>query len=828
MTLIKQVLHSTLLAVAMTGSLLVCATCIAMPEVTEEVQVEQIYMRPPDEIAAVVDAPFPPTISLSPDRSNILIKVQPGLPGIDEVSQPELRIAGLRINPRNFGPSRSRYLNQIKLRALIGGEERVIAGLPENPKINSIEWSPDGTHLALLLTFAENIELWTIDVETASASRLLPNAINDTYSNPYAWMPCSKALLATVVPDRIGKPPEEPVIPTGPVIQQSLGRRAPARTYQDLIQNKHDEALFEHYATSQLVLVALDGTVHPLGAPALIDSAEPSPDGSSILVQTTRKPFSYTVPAYRFPRAIEVWNTQGDVIHTVAELALADDVPIPFGSVRKGPRSVSWRADVDSTLVWAEALDGGDAGAEVELRDRLFLHEAPFTGEPQAVLDLDLRFREVYWSNDNLALATGFWWQTRKIKVWRLAPGTPSNGASVVMDYSYEDRYNDPGKPLLVPTPKGTSVLLTDNGGSTIFLAGRGASPEGDRPFLDEMNLASGETTRVFHSQAPNYENPVMLLDLTEKVLLFSRESKNIQPNYWIRSLSAGDEKQITTFSHPNPQFARVQKELIRYTRDDGVELTAKLYLPAGYEAEKDGPLPMLMWAYPREFKSAAAASQVTGSPHRFVRVTYWSPTLWLLRDYAVLDGPTMPIVGEGDEEPNDTFRKQLVASAKAAVDEVVRRGVGDPERLCIGGHSYGAFMTGNLLAHSDLFRAGIARSGAYNRTLTPFGFQAEERTVWQAPEIYFAMSPFMHAEKVNEPILLIHGEADNNSGTFPLQSRRYYSALKGLGATVRLCMLPHESHGYRARESMMHMLWETSEWMDRYVKNAEPRETPK
>lgn len=790
-----------------------------------EAQVEQVYMRPPEVIAEVVDAPLTPTISVSPERTSILILTQPGLPGIDEVSQPELRIAGLRINPRNFGPSRARYFDKLELRALEGGDERPVTGLPDDPKINTTRWSPDGSHIAMLLTLADRIELWTIDVASARATRLLSNPINDTYSNTIDWMPDSTALLATVVPDDHGEAPEAPAVPAGPVIQQNLGRKAPARTYQDLLKNKFDEVAFEHFATSQLVRVTLDGTVKKLGAPGLIDSFEPSPDGRYILVRTTRQPFSYTVPARRFPLVVDVWDLQGQIVQTVAELPLADDVPVAFGSVRKGPRFVEWRSDADATLLLVEALDGGDAGADAKLRDRLSLVAAPFDGEPWVLAEIDHRFGGTYWGNDNLAYVTGWWWQTRNAKIWRLRPGDPDAAPRVAMEYSFEDRYSDPGDPMVEFTPRGTMVLVTADDGATIFLSGAGAGPEGDRPFLDEMDVETGKTNRLFRSVAPYYERPVILLDPEKRLMVTKRESKDNQPNYWIRNLSDGTEKQITSFPHPNPQFADVQKEMIRYTREDGVELTATLYLPAGYDAEKDGPLPMLMWAYPQEFKSASAAGQVTDSPHRFVRVTYWSPMLWLARGYAVLDDPTMPIVGEGDEEPNDTFVEQLVASAQAAIDEMVRRGVGDPDRMVIGGHSYGAFMTGNLLAHSDLFRAGIARSGAYNRTLTPFGFQAEERTVWQAPEIYFAMSPFMHAEKINEPILLIHGEADNNSGTYPLQSERFYGALKGLGATVRLCMLPHESHGYRARESIMHMLWEMSEWMDRYAKNAEPRD---
>ena len=374
---------------------------------------------------------------------------------------------------------------------------------------------------------------------------------------------------------------------------------------------------------------------------------------------------------------------------------------------------------------------------------------------------------------------------------------------------------------MMVPNKYGRPVLLTTNAGKTIFLSGDGASSEGDRPFLDEFEVATGKATRLFRSEAPFYEQPVLFLDVSKRRLMTLREAVDQPPNYFVRDLKHDDTRQLTYFPHPTPQLAEVKKEQIRYERADGVQLTATLYLPPGYSAETDGPLPMLMWAYPQEYKSADAAGQVTSSPYRFIRVGWYSPLLFLADGYAVLDDPSMPIIGEGDVEPNDTYVDQLVASADAAVEEVVRRGVADRDRIAIGGHSYGAFMTANLLAHSDLFKAGIARSGAYNRTLTPFGFQSEERSLWEAPEVYFAMSPFMHAEKVNEPLLLIHGEADNNSGTYPLQSERYYNALKGQGATARLVMLPHESHGYRARESVMHVLWEMSAWMDEYVKNA-------
>ena len=485
----------------------------------------------------------------------------------------------------------------------------------------------------------------------------------------------------------------------------------------------------------------------------------------------------------------------------------------------EGVRNVQWRPDADAELQWVEALDGGDALAEADVRDRVFLLNAPFDGEPRELATLPLRYAGTTWSEDGVALINESWWATRTHRVYVADPDA-ADAPRVLFDRSYEDRYADPGSPMTRWTDRGTRVLLTADGGRTLFLTGQGASPEGNRPFLRAMDLESGETEELFRSEEPYYEFPVALLD--ENELLTRRESIDEPPNYYRRELRGDDVQALTDFPHPYPELAEIQKEVLHYEREDGVPLTATVYLPPGYSAERDGPLPGLVWAYPREFKSADAAGQRTDSPFQFKRVSYWGAVPYVTRGYAIIDNASMPVVGEGDTEPNDSFRAQLVANAQAAIDEGVRRGFLDPERVAIGGHSYGAFMTANLLAHSDLFRAGIARSGAYNRTLTPFGFQSEQRLFWESPETYYTMSPFMHADKVNEPILLIHGEADNNSGTFPIQSIRFFNALRGLGATARLVMLPAESHGYRARESILHMLYETDRWLDLYVKNAQ------
>jgi len=778
------------------------------------------YQMPAAELTALVDAPATPGVSLSPDETMMLISERPSLPSIAEIAAPELRIAGLRINPRTNGPSRASGSIGLAIRTL-DGVERAVTGLPSDPRIRNTRWSPDGRYVAFTHDTDAGVQLWLIDVATASARRLTDLAVNDVYFGaPFDWVPGGDALVLRAVPTGRDGPPPDPMVPAGPVVQENDGEVAPARTYQDLLENQHDADLFEYFATAQLTRVSLDGSATPLGRPGLISNMSPSPDGRYLLVETTHRAFSYLVPANRFPNTIEVWDAAGAVVHLVADLPLQDNVPTSFGSVPTGVRSIGWRQDADATLYWVEAQDGGDAKTEADIRDRVYTLAAPFSGEPAEIAALALRYGGIQWSEAGFALVSENWFSTRERRTYRFDPDAPGE-MDVVFDVSTEDRYGDPGSPMSRSTARGTSVLMTD--GEAIYLAGQGASPEGNRPFLRKRNLATGAEEELFRSEAPYYEGPVALLGGDR--LLTRRESADEPPNYFVRDLSSGQIAAVTEFPHPYPQFAGVRKEAVQYERADGVPLSATLYLPADYEAGRDGPLPAFVWAYPTEFKSADAAGQRTDSPYQFTRISASGAVPFVTRGYAVLDDASMPVIGEGEAEPNDTFREQLVANAQAAIDEGVRRGVVDPDRVGVGGHSYGAFMTGNLLAHSDLFRAGIARSGAYNRTLTPFGFQREERLFWEAPDVYFEMSPFMNAEKVNEPILLIHGEADNNSGTFPIQSTRFYSALKGLGAIARLVILPAESHGYAARESVLHMLWEMDRWLEKHVKNAPPRD---
>jgi dipeptidyl aminopeptidase/acylaminoacyl peptidase len=784
------------------------------------------YQMPAQVLADIIDAPPTPGVYLSPDNEWLLLLERPGYPPISEVAQPELRLAGLRINPRSNGPSRGRNLSGLTFQRLKDGDEIPVTGLPAEARITSVSWSPDAKRVGFVVNSENKLSLWYAEMKNGEAVRVSPEdmTLNAVYGRPYSWLADGKSFVVRTVPARPGGAPAEPVTPSGPVVQENLGKKAPARTLQDLLQNPYDESLFEYYTTSQLVRLDIKGKVENLGSPAAFRAVSPSPDGKFIMVQMVQHPYSYSLQEDDFPKKVEIWNLKGELVYMVADLPLQDQVPISFGSVPTGRRSFTWRTDAASELCWVEALDGGDGGIEADERDRIFTLKAPFDGEPEALMTLTQRYGGVTWGDGDLALVVSWWWKTRNLKVWRVKPDDRGFAPAKIQDRSFQDRYADPGQPIMHHGKFGRDVILTADSGDTVFLIGDGASEDGDRPFLDSYSLKSGETTRLFRSEAPYFERPVELVDVKKRKVLTRRESQTEPPNYWLRDLKEGELEQKTFFPDPNPQLAGVSKEMITYERADGVTLTGTLYLPAGYDKDRDGPLPMLMWAYPTEFKSKKDAGQVTDSPYRFTRVWWGSPMLYLTQGYAVFDDPTMPIVGEGDVEPNDTFIEQLVSSAQAAIDVVVDRGVVDRDRIAIGGHSYGAFMTANLLAHSDLFRLGLPRSGAYNRTLTPFGFQAEERTLWETPQIYFQMSPFMHADKINEPILLVHGEADNNSGTFPMQSERMYGALKGHGATVRLVMLPHESHGYRARESIMHLLWETTTWLDRYVKDAEPR----
>ena len=791
---------------------------VTMPAVAQDQGAADVYKDAPAPIAQILDTPPSPAAALNPTRTHMALLGRANLPSIAEIAEPELKLGGYRINPVNNGQANSRvaWLNALSFEDIATRQVRAVP-LPAGFRYTSPTWSPDGKSLAFLRGVENGLELWVADIASGAARKLTAARVNAVLGSGYSWLPDGSGLTVQMVPEGRGAAPVAARAPAGPIVQVNAGRTAPARTYQDLLKNAADEALFEYYFTSQPVRVGLDGSMRAIGLPGVIASHSVSPSGRYAVQTRIRKPYSYNVPANLFPAEIVITDGGGRTLRKIADLPLRDDVPIQFDSVAKGPRGIGWRADKPETLVWVEAQDGGDIRTPAPIRDRMFALDAPFKGAPKPLLDLKDRYAGVAWGRDNFAVALTGRFNDRNETRIGFDPSKPGGQGRVILERNYQDRYNDPGTPVLKPNSRGFAELQFSPDGKSMFLSGGGATRGGEFPFLARTDIASGQSTILWRAKLPHYESVLALLDDSGERFITRRESRTDPPNFYIRGRT-GDAVQLTNFPDPAPQIADAQRELISYTRADGVKLSGTLYLPAGYDKVRDGPLPLLMWAYPAEFTDAAVAGQVVDTVNRFVRPGGISHLFLLTQGYAILDNPTMPIVGIKGAEPNDTYIKQLVASAQAAADEVVRRGIADPKRLAIGGHSYGAFMTANLLAHSDIFKTGIARSGAYNRTLTPFGFQAEQRSYWEATDTYTEMSPFTHVKKINEPILLIHGEADDNSGTFPVQSERFYAALKGNGGNARYVVLPLEAHGYRARESVGHTLWEMDAWLDQHL----------
>lgn len=847
----------------------ICAAVLgaAVPVGAQDVATTQGYKEPPESIRRILDAPPAATGSVSPDGKWIVIAArEPSVTTIADMAEPTLYLAG-----RRFHPIASYRVDTVGIRSLrlrpVSGAAATTVPVPDGGRIAQYAWSPDGhtiayitvdrslgmeiklfpvatgtaisvpatglhgklgapswshdgKYVAITEATRNGTALWLVNVAAHSAKRITPYTVN-TVTGGCDWLSKTPQLVCLMNVATRGAVPPEGQTPAGPIVQESYGRAAPVRTIEYLLKNQHDEALFDYYFTNQITLVTPDGASRNIGNPGIHTRADASPDGKWLLVRTVHRPYSYQVALNDFPERIEVWSLDGKVARTIVDRPLTDNVSSARDAVEAGIRVASWRPDVPATVFTVEALDGGDPRKQMDKHDRVSTIAAPFTNAPQPFMDLEMRYRGISWMYPDLALVNEGTSRTAKLRTWVVNPSSPAS-ARILFDRSSEDRYSDPGRFVMVyDFTDDRMVPLRATDGHTMYLTGDGASPEGDRPFLDAIDMQNGSKHRVWQNTGDHYELVASLTDPAARSFVTRRESPTEPPNFFRRETGSNAATKLTELADPAPAFAGVTGRLITYTRADGVKLSATMYLPAGY-APSQGRLPFFFWAYPREFLSAAAASQVRGSPYEFKRPSLPRDRqlLLLAAGYGVLDGPSMPIVAKNGKEPNDSYVEQLVASAKAAIDAIDSLGVGDPNRVAVGGHSYGAFMTANLLAHSTLFRAGVAESGAYNRTLTPFGFQAEPRTFWQAEDIYSTMSPFYYADKIKTPILLIHGVNDDNDGTFPIQSERMYAAIKGNGGTVRYVQLPLEPHGYTSRESLRHVMWETVTWLDKYVKN--------
>lgn len=779
------------------------------------------YQKPSKSILDLADYEKAPTVSMDTKKENMLLMYRSTYKTLDDLNQDELRLGGLRINPVTNISSTATYTTNLKLRKINAKEEVQVSGLPENPKITNIQWSPNDEKILFSHTTNSGVELWFLDVATAKATKLTEATVNANIGNPFSWFSDNETILVKMLPKN-RKPllDSKKDLPTGPIISNTSGSKSQNRTYPDMLKNQNDEINFENIITSELYKVTLNGTATLFKEAAMYTGERISPDGNYIMLTTIHKPFSYVVPLNRFPSKAIVYDIRGKEIKIVNEVPLNEVIPKGFMAVRKGKREMTWRNDKPATLSYVVALDEGDPANKVDFRDEVFLWEAPFTNDATSLVKVPQRYDDIIWGNDNIAFLTDQWYDTRNTKTYLINPSNPAQQPKVITDRNQQDVYSDPGVFETKKNEYNKYVLAIEK--DNAFRIGQGYTKEGQFPFIDEFNLKTLQSKRIYTSTYKDKKEDLLEIeDFKSGKVLVQIQSKSEYPNYYFRNIKKQNSlTPITSFKNPFESIKNVSKEVIKYKRKDGVELSGTLYLPAGYDKVKKEKLPLLIWAYPAEYKDKNSAGQSTQNSNEFTFPYYGSFVYWVTKGYVVLDDAAFPIIGEGTTEPNDNFISQLVDNAAAAIDAVDALGYINRKKVAVGGHSYGAFMTANLLTHSNLFACGIARSGAYNRTLTPFGFQTEQRNYWEVPEVYNTMSPFMNADKMKTPLLLVHGEADNNPGTFTLQTERYFQALKGLGAPARMVILPKESHGYAAKENILHLLWEQDQFLEKYLKN--------
>lgn len=776
------------------------------------------FQKPSEEILKLADYERPPSVFMNSNKDVMIFVYRPTYKELKDLNQEEMRLAGLRINPKTNISSTLSYVNNIKIKKVGEKKEIQVKNLPEEARLSYFSFSPDEKYLSFTNTTSNGVELWVVELATGKAKKVTKDNLNANMGRPYSWMKDSNSFIVCALPsDRPELLDEDSFLPTGPIVATSSGEVSQNRTYQDMLKNKFDEENFKILTTSELFIVEVNGKMTPFANAGIYSGISVSPDGEYVMVSSIHEPFSYMVPYYRFPFTTKIYDAKGNHIKEVNNVPLNEVLPQGFSSVREGKRSMGWRADQPSTLYYVEALDRGDQANEVEFRDEVFIWEAPFTKEPESLFKLSSRYAGINWGNEENLFISEFWFDTRNIKTHWLNPTTKES--KLIVDRNYQDVYSDPGDFYTEKNKFGRETVVVKE--NKVHLIGDGYTKEGQFPYIDELDLTTFETKRIYTINSTDKKEDIIdVLNLDRGEILLRSQSPVDYPNFYIRNYKQNIDIQLTNFLNPFESLKGVHKEVITYFREDGVELSGTLYLPAGYDKEaKTEKLPLLIWAYPTEYVDKATAGMSTKNPNSFTYPYYGSFVYWVAKGYAVLDDASFPIVGEGDKEPNDTFIEQLIANGKAAIDAVDSLGYIDRKRVGVGGHSYGAFMTANLLSHSDLFACGIARSGAYNRTLTPFGFQREQRNYWDNPELYNRMSPFMSADKMKTPMLLVHGEDDNNSGTYTEQTKRYFDALKNLGAPVRMVLLPKESHGYVAKENIFHLLYEQDVFLEKYLK---------
>lgn len=832
---------------------------IAIPATTLFAEVPQ-FKKPAKEIEQLVMASPLPVTHFNVGYTKALMSYMDCryLP-LEDLAGNEVRIGGVRMDPKTFSETRESWGDRLELLDVASGTVKKVVGLPEKGQVKHIHWSQSGRTVAFTVTIPnQGTWIYTIDATQAepSAKRFCERRVNAIYGNPFAFID-DNTILFKGVPENIGEMPKKG-LSFWPIVQENHESKKSIRTYQDMLSSPYDEDLFDYCCNSELLIAGAEG-IKTVGEKGIYRSYELSPDCNYILVTTEHKPYSYVEGHRTFPSYQYIIDRDGKLVKVIKDGRKKEDAEKDNDkSKAPKPSGFGWRPDQPATLYWTEAA-GGHGGwpgrphdddadnkdkdakdkPEKTFTDTLYQCNAPFDFESSktVVLAPEYKIGQIVWCDDNIAF---FYESSGKQKFRRLSSFVPCDTLKerkVIYTQSTEvdtlGNFPVYGRPYTVANKYGKKVAWTDAKHKSMLLTGnnRPDSEKDHMYFIDKVGINDGKIVNLWTGQAPYMEKIIGITGFDNLKFISTRENFSTVPDFWETTLKGKkiNRRQLTHIENPVPQLTElITREYVTYTRKDGLICSANLYLPAGYKKEEGKRLPVLMWTYPYDYKCKAQCENEKTDRYNFIKPSYTAALIWATQGYAVLENFTMAIIAaDKDSLANDRFQEQLVMSAESAVDFIVDTlGIGDRERIGVGGHSYGAYMTVNLLAHTRLFKAGIARSGAYNRSLTPFGFQSENRTYWKAPALYADMSPFNYADKIKDALLLIHGQMDNNQGTFPDQSARLYQALVYFGAPVRYLQMPYESHSYLGRETVLDMLYETGAWLDKYLKYPEPEKT--
>ena len=812
----------------------------------QEEQLQSSYIMPPAPITDYInrDKNLASLDRISPGGNYFLIPSTTELSTAELMSQKIYRLAMLKVTPAtNRELDHSTYgIYALKIFSLKDKTSRQVK-LPPDSFFSDMVWSPDGKKIAFLAHLPNGTQVWIADAETGTAEALSDAPVmatiaarpqsgrsSATPSRMLQWT-SDGSLVTLLVPSNRGAEPVLNPVPAGPIVRHSLDKPTPTRTLPFLLRTPHDADLFRYYTTAQPAILARGRAPQIIGAPAMYLSISVSPDGKYLLTDRIIEPFSYLVGYDAFPHQYEVMDIAGNILATVskapAELALRRDGDAGGADL---PRDLAWRPDGKGlSFIMTEPRDKKAEGAQEasERQERIMLLELPFAMDRAKVLVSSARrISEVSYSRDGRYVFATLAERPRAggkrlqdIAAYDLT-SEPPQAFVLAKGIDPEDVVNLPGTLMTRTTGNGIGYAAVSADGQAGFLESPGHKADfKPRPFIDRVIIRTGEKRRVFEGSADMYERPLAALDGDLTHLIVSRESSRKAPDSYLWT-NEGFGENLTNNKDPYPDLTACKRIDFEFQRSDGVTVHGRISLPLNY---KEGTrVPAVFWDYPREYGTSEeyARGAITSrnnnayTPLSFLR---WSD-LWLTQGYALVY-TDIPILGKATAY-NDNYLTHLLDSVYGAIRKLDQMGLIDMDRLGHGGHSYGAFATANLLAHSPFFKAGIAGDGAYNRTLTPMTFQQERRYFWEATTTYLEMSPFFYADQINAPLLMYHGGDDDNSGTYLIQSERMMQALTGLGKKAVLYIYPFEAHSPRCKETYLDIWARWIDWFDKYVKN--------